>query len=41
MIAKLSEIACAIETEMGAPQDIEGCVVGENIYILQSRAQQL
>jgi phosphoenolpyruvate synthase/pyruvate phosphate dikinase len=38
-MAKLSELAVAIEEEMKAPQDIEGCIVGNTIYILQSRNQ--
>ena len=31
----------AIEVEMKAPQDIEGCIVGDDIYVLQSRNQVL
>ena len=41
MIRKLAELAVAIEVEMKSPQDIEGCVVGEHIYVLQSRNQVL
>ena len=41
MIRKLAELAVAIEVEMKSPQDIEGCIVGENFYILQSRPQVL
>ena len=33
MIRKLAELAVAIEVEMKSPQDIEGCIVGENFYI--------
>ena len=39
LIAKLSELAVAIEIEMGGPQDIEGCIVENTVYILQSRNQ--
>ena len=39
LVAKLSELAVAIEVEMKSPQDIEGCIVGNTIYILQSRNQ--
>ena len=39
LMSKLAELAVAIETEMQAPQDIEGCIVGDNIYIVQSRNQ--
>ena len=31
----------AIEVGMKAPQDIEGCIVGDDIYVLQSRNQVL
>jgi hypothetical protein len=41
LMAKLAELAVAIEVEMKAPQDIEGCVVGDDIYVLQSRNQVL
>lgn len=40
-MAKLAELAVAIEVEMKAPQDIEGCIVGDDIYVLQSRNQVL
>lgn len=39
LVEKLSELAVAIEREMKAPQDIEGCIVANTIYILQSRNQ--
>jgi hypothetical protein len=41
LMAKLAELAVAIEVEMKAPQDIEGCIVGDDIYVLQSRNQVL
>ena len=41
LIAKLAELAVAIEVEMKAPQDIEGCIIGDDIYVLQSRNQVL
>ena len=40
-MSRLAELAVAVEAEMGCPQDIEGCVVGEHIYVLQSRNQVL
>jgi phosphoglucan, water dikinase len=36
---RLAAIGCFLEQKFGAPQDIEGCVVGEDIYIVQSRPQ--
>ena len=39
LMAKLAELAVAIEVEMKAPQDIEGCIIGDDIYVLQSRNQ--
>ena len=41
LMSKLAELAVAIEVEMKAPQDIEGCIVGNDIYVLQSRNQVL
>ena len=41
LMSRLAELAVAVEAEMGCPQDIEGCVVGEHIYVLQSRNQVL
>ena len=32
-------IAAAVEQQMGSAQDIEGAIVGEEIVLLQSRAQ--
>ena len=39
LMSKLAEVATAIEKEMGAPQDIEGCVIGDEIFVVQSRNQ--
>lgn len=36
---RLAAIGCFLEQKFGAPQDIEGCVVGEDIFIVQSRPQ--
>lgn len=36
----LSEMGKKVEKIFGAPQDIEGCLVGEKIYLLQSRPIQ-
>ena len=41
LMSKLAELAVAVETQMGAPQDIEGCVVGDTVYVVQSRNQIL
>ena len=31
----------ALQEELGAPQDVEGAVVGDTIYVVQSRPQPL
>ncbi|KAJ4818910.1 hypothetical protein LUZ62_031476 [Rhynchospora pubera] len=36
---RLGAIGCFLEQKFGAPQDIEGCVVGQDIFIVQSRPQ--
>ena len=41
LLSRLVALAVAVEAETGAPQDIEGCVVGNDIYVLQSRNQVL
>ena len=41
LMSKLAELAVTVETQMGAPQDIEGCVVGDTVYVVQSRNQIL
>jgi len=38
---KLAGVAKTLETLLGAPQDIEGAVVGDVVYLLQARPQQL
>ena len=38
---KLAAVGAALEAEYGAPQDIEGGVVGDQVYVVQSRAQPL
>jgi phosphoglucan,water dikinase len=37
---RLASIAQAVENAFGKPQDIEGAVVGEEIYLVQARPQQ-
>eukprot|EP00892_Ulva_mutabilis_P012087 jgi/Ulvmu1/9250/UM005_0350.1 len=39
LASRLAALAEAVETAAGAPQDIEGCVVGDEVFLLQSRAQ--
>jgi phosphoenolpyruvate synthase/pyruvate phosphate dikinase len=39
LITRIAEAAKAIEAYRGAPQDIEGAVVGDRIVLLQTRAQ--
>ena len=41
LLSRLVALVVAVEAETGAPQDIEGCVVGNDIYVLQSRNQVL
>jgi len=38
--ARLAEISNFIEREFGAPQDVEGVIRGDEIILVQSRAQQ-
>jgi phosphoglucan,water dikinase len=37
---RLGQLAEWLETELGAPQDVEGVIVGETVYVVQSRPQQ-
>jgi phosphoglucan,water dikinase len=37
---RLAKIGARIESEFGKAQDIEGAIVGDKIYLVQSRAQQ-
>ena len=41
MCDKLARVAISLEEHMDGPQDIEGSVVGETVYLLQARRQQL
>ncbi|MBW2109122.1 MAG: hypothetical protein JRI36_10725, partial [Deltaproteobacteria bacterium] len=38
---RLSAIGTAVEQAMGGPQDIEGAIEGERIYLVQTRAQHV
>uniref|UniRef100_A0A061RNS8 Phosphoglucan, water dikinase n=2 Tax=Tetraselmis sp. GSL018 TaxID=582737 RepID=A0A061RNS8_9CHLO len=38
---RLMEVGVALEREFGAPQDIEGALVGGEVYVVQSRPQPL
>ena len=38
---RLAAVATALEDQMGGPQDIEGAIVGDVVYLLQARPQQL
>ncbi|KAG6548416.1 hypothetical protein Mapa_009902 [Marchantia paleacea] len=35
----LATVGFFLEQKFGAPQDVEGCIVGKNIYIVQARPQ--
>ena len=37
---RLAALARLIEEEFGSPQDIEGAIVGDRMYLVQSRPQQ-
>lgn len=37
--AKIGAVAVCLEREFGSPQDIEGCVVDDQVYVVQSRPQ--
>lgn len=39
LAAGLYKIGKFLETELGGPQDVEGAVVGESMYVVQSRPQ--
>lgn len=36
---RLSEVGVALETVFGGPQDVEGALVGDRIFVVQSRPQ--
>eukprot|EP00923_Selenidium_pygospionis_P007777 GHVN01013240.1.p1 GENE.GHVN01013240.1~~GHVN01013240.1.p1 ORF type:complete len:1179 (+),score=282.88 GHVN01013240.1:143-3679(+) len=39
VVKRLSQVAVAIETQMKCPQDVEGAIVDDVIYIVQTRPQ--
>ena len=39
--ARLAAIGAVLEAEYQSPQDVEGTVVGEQVYIVQTRPQPL
>lgn len=39
LVKRISEAAVAVEGAMGSAQDIEGCVSGEDVTIVQTRPQ--
>eukprot|EP00287_Rhodomonas_sp_CCMP768_P016546 CAMPEP_0196758624 /NCGR_PEP_ID=MMETSP1091-20130531/104282_1 /TAXON_ID=302021 /ORGANISM="Rhodomonas sp., Strain CCMP768" /LENGTH=1086 /DNA_ID=CAMNT_0042107455 /DNA_START=30 /DNA_END=3290 /DNA_ORIENTATION=- len=39
LMQKLLEVGKAVEGAMGSAQDIEGCVVDDNVYVVQTRPQ--
>ena len=41
VLAAIAHAAYEVEKTLRSPQDIEGCVVGDDIYVLQSRNQVL
>ena len=38
---RLAAVGAALEAEFGSPQNVEGCVVGDDVYVFQSRPQPL
>lgn len=38
---QLATIGFLLEQKFGAPQDVEGCIVGQKVYIVQARPQPL
>jgi phosphoenolpyruvate synthase/pyruvate phosphate dikinase len=39
MIGKIAKLGIAVENIYNSAQDIEGCIVGNDIYIVQTRPQ--
>jgi alpha-glucan,water dikinase len=39
MMNKIAKLGIAVENIYNSPQDIEGCIVGNDIYIVQTRPQ--
>merc|ERR1711966_431810 len=37
MVKKIAEAAGAIEKIMGSAQDVEGCIVGDDVHVVQTR----
>jgi len=38
---RLAAVGAALEAEFGGPQNVEGCLVGDDVYVFQSRPQPL
>lgn len=38
---RLAAVGAALEAEFGGPQNVEGCVAGDDVYVFQSRPQPL
>ena len=38
---QLCQVAVALEEAFGGPQDVEGAIVGQDVYIVQTRPQPL
>lgn len=38
---RLLNVGGALEREFGSPQDVEGCFVGKDLYVVQTRPQPL
>lgn len=38
---RLAAVGAALEAEFGGPQNVEGCIVGDDVYVFQSRPQPL
>lgn len=39
--ARLGGVAALLEREFGGPQDVEGCLVGDAVFVVQTRPQPL
>jgi alpha-glucan,water dikinase len=39
LLGRIARVGAAVEAALGAPQDIEGCVLGDEIHIVQTRPQ--
>lgn len=38
---QLCKVAAALEDAFGAPQDVEGALVGSDVFVVQTRPQPL